>query len=263
MSSTNIILAPTPEIRAACDLIDDAISRFLSARGRTLDGYAELGRYEADRAALPLFNVAIRSVEGVLALARTDLVLFPAAMMAARGAFETSLKAAWLVDCDAHFDRERRWLQLLESEERMEARLAGHLEKAGQDGSDRLKRRDELRAFRLEVERRFPDGYAALKGAPSVEQMMETLHDPQLYVAYIYLSQFLHGERAAASYYAPTDQPRRDAVSANDWSFPLKVVWLAFFRGARKLLVRFGGDPDSFMSEGEEIEVRNALAMIG
>lgn len=262
MSSTNIILAPTPEIRAACDLMDDAIGRFLSARDRTLERYVERNRYEADRAALPLFNVAIRSVEGVLALARTDLVLFPPAMMAARGAFETSLKAAWLVDCDAHFDRERRWLQLLETEERMEARVAGHLEKAGQGGAERLMRRDKLRAFRLEIERRFPEGFEALKGAPSVEQMMEALHEPQLYVAYIYLSQFLHGERAAASYYAPVGEPRRDAVKASDWAFPLKVVWLAFFRAARKLLVRFDGDPDAFMTEVEEVEVRNVLAMI-
>lgn len=262
MSSTNVILAPTPEIRTACDLIDDAVGRFLCERIRALDSYPERGRYEADRAALSLFNVAIRSVEGVLALGRTDLVLFPAAMMAARGAFETSLKAAWLVDCDAHFDRERRWLQLLETEERMEARLAGHLQKVGQTGADQLKRRDELRSFRLEVEQRFPEGYVALKGTPSVEQMMETLHHPQLYVAYIYLSQFLHGERAAASYYAPIGEPRRDAVKTGDWAFPLKVAWLAFFQGARKLLMRFGSDPDAFMTEGEEIEVRNALALI-
>lgn len=262
MSSTNTILVPTPEIRTACDLMDEAIARFLPVMGRAISLDLGLGRFESSNAALSLFKLCIRSVEGVLALARTDLVLLPAALMVSRGAFETSVKAAWLLDCDDPYARERRWLQLLAGEERTHERVAGHLKKAGVENGDSVKRASDLKSFREAIERRFPGGYPALPGMPSMEQMMTTLHDPQLYVAYVYLSQFLHGERIASSFYGPAEEFRRDAVTPANWSFPLKICWLAFFRGGRKLIERLGGDPDEFMSEGEEVEVRNALAMI-
>ncbi|HVI34581.1 hypothetical protein [Phenylobacterium sp.] len=259
---TRVLLAPTPEIRAACDRIDDAIGRLIAAVHQTTASYKDFGRYEADKEAVTLLLIALRSVEGVIELARHDLVLLPPAIMAARGAFETSLKAAWLVDCDDPYDRERRWLQHLASEERVWLRLVGHIEKAGGDSEWPKKRAADARAFREHVEKVFPEGYPALPGLPSVPEMVPTLHDEPLYVAYVYMSQFIHGERVAAQHYAPRDKPRVDAVEPNDWSMPLRVSWLSLFRAGRKIIGRLHGEPDTFMSEVEEVEVRNALAVV-
>jgi hypothetical protein len=60
----------------------------------------QLGKYEAEIEAWALFNLAIRHIDGVIALARHDLILLPPALMAARAGFEAAIKAAWLVDAD-------------------------------------------------------------------------------------------------------------------------------------------------------------------
>lgn len=260
--SNDILLAPTPEIRAACDRIDDAIGRFIPACADVVDAYGAWGRFEADREATSLFKVVIRATEGVITLARSDLVLLPPAIMSARGAFETALKASWLVDCDDPFNRERRWLQHLASQERVYARSAAKMKKSGGEYEDHLREYNRLKSLRERIEAVFPEGYPPLPGLPSVESMVSTLHDDRLYLAYIVLSQFTHGERIAGSYYAPVAEVRRDAVKPTEWSLPLKVCWVSLFRAGRLLLRRLDGDPDSFMSEGEATEVQDALAAI-
>lgn len=255
MTTNTIILATTPEIRAACDRVDDAVGRALSAMSRTVSNHAAWGRYEADREAVKMFLLASRSIEGVLTLARTDLVLLPPAILAARGAFETLLKAAWLVDCDDPMDRELRWVQHLRSEERAWSRTAGHLRKAGQDPTWASSNADRTKAFREHVEKAFPAGYVQLPGSPSVEEMIETLHEKRLYTMYTFMSQYMHGDRIASSLYDRMTERSRDAVRPDDWSIPLKVCWISLARASRLILSRIGGNPDDFMTPLETTEV--------
>jgi hypothetical protein len=96
--TTTPIHPPNATINTACAALDQVISLFLDAR-RTLPQ----SKYEADFEAVNLFNLVIRHVEGVLALARSDLVLAPPAYACARAAFETAAKAAWIVNADDPF----------------------------------------------------------------------------------------------------------------------------------------------------------------
>jgi hypothetical protein len=125
---TKTILPITEPLTKTCELLDDLAARFLATRRETLP---PLGKYEAEVEAQNLFNLAIRDLEGVLALARADLVLLPPALAAARACFEAAVKAAWLIDADDPFDREARWLVHLASEERYYARIADKFAKLG------------------------------------------------------------------------------------------------------------------------------------
>lgn len=260
---TKMILTPTPEVRSACDRIDDAVGRALEAMARAIATDPEWGKYESSRDAVALFKAAIRSVESTLALARADLVLFPGALMTARGAFEISLRAAWLVDCDDPFDRERRWLAHLKNDESSNGKVAAHLQRVGGDPASFLTAQEQMRTFREAVEGRFPPGYTVVAKVPNVPEMVRTLHDERVYILYCHLSQFIHGARRAATYYATDGSPRRDAVKAEDWSLPLAVCWISLFGGARKLLERIGGQPDDFLTQHEASEIESAIAAIG
>jgi hypothetical protein len=109
--SAPTIMPITAEIRAKCDRLDEMIAEFIAARKNLV-----LRKYEAPVAALLLFNLTIRNVEGVIALARTDLVLLPPALIIARAAFEASVKAAWIMIPADPFERETHWLAHLKSE---------------------------------------------------------------------------------------------------------------------------------------------------
>jgi len=99
--------------------MDGAIQAFLTRR----KSLPPLGRWEADIEANNLFNLAIRHIESIVELARRDLVLLPSANVLARAVFETSVKAAWMVQPDDPFQRELRWLAHLQEEVRMHDRL--------------------------------------------------------------------------------------------------------------------------------------------
>jgi hypothetical protein len=101
-----VILPTTPEVGLVCDDLEQGIGRFLNSRS-TLP---PLGRYESQVEALNLFYLALRDIEGVVALAGTDLVLIPPALASARAGFETSVKSMWMVDADDPFECESRWL---------------------------------------------------------------------------------------------------------------------------------------------------------
>jgi hypothetical protein len=112
---TKTIQPITAPLARVCVLLDDLLGQFITACRESLP---PLGKYEAEVEALNLFKLAIRNIEGVIALARTDLVLLPPAIASARAGFEAAVKAAWLIDADDPFDREARWIVHLASEER-------------------------------------------------------------------------------------------------------------------------------------------------
>jgi hypothetical protein len=106
-----VILPTTPEVGLVCDELEKAIGSFLNARS-TLP---PLGRYESQVEALNLFYLALRDIEGVVTLARADLVSIPPAIASARAGFEASVKAIWMVDADDPYECEGRWLAHLKA----------------------------------------------------------------------------------------------------------------------------------------------------
>jgi hypothetical protein len=97
------ILPPTPDVLLKCELLEKQIEEFLAAKHALSGSYRN---YEAPVEALKLFNMTIRNVEAVTTLARKDLVLLPPTQLAARAAFESSVRAAWLMSPADPFERE-------------------------------------------------------------------------------------------------------------------------------------------------------------
>ena len=69
IANMTVILPTTPEVGIVCDELERGIGRFLDSRS-TLP---PLGRYESQVEALNLFYLALRDIEGVVALARNRL----------------------------------------------------------------------------------------------------------------------------------------------------------------------------------------------
>jgi hypothetical protein len=192
-----IIAHPTSEMLSACADIDVQIEIFLEARQSVLP----LGEYEAHMEADCLFKLAIRQVEGVLELARKDVVLLPPAAVAARAAYETAVKAAWLVNMDDPMDREARWLVHLASEERYLRKAVHRMGQPVRPDDSMLLRAERLRSFIEAVDREIPVGVTRLQRTPTFEQMLESIGGTARYVLYMETSQFMHAEHAATWLY--------------------------------------------------------------
>ena len=177
-----------------------------------------------------LFNLVIRQIEGVLTVARQDLVLLPAAFACARAALETAAKAAWMVDANDPYERETRWLAHMEEEARVYDRSAKRYSEVGQDARTFAARAIEIRTFRKAVEAKLPPGVTPLKHIPTVDEMLTSLQGKQLYPLYIYLSQYVHGGHAATELYrrgVGIALQAGEYIEPSHWYIPLRVCWLS------------------------------------
>ena len=253
--------SPTPAIIAACDGIDGAIASFLKTR-KTVAGYWQ---YESTAEALNLFNLAIRHIEGLLALARDDLVLYRAACACARAAFETSAKAAWMVDTNDPFVREMRWLAHLAEEERVYERAAKRYSDLAHDFGGFTQHASQLKKFGLAVQARLPSGVKAIAHNPTLDQMLASFDGKQLYPLYIYLSQFVHGGHAATWIYRKglgTQRRAGEFIDASDWYVPFRLSWLGLRELGSLMLWRLGARAKSFMPRAAFAAVDSAVERI-
>lgn len=235
-----VILRPTSEMLSVCAGIDIQIEIFLEI----LESVSPIGVYEAHVEAACLFNLARRHVEGVLELARNDVVLLPPAVAAARAGFEAAVKAAWLVDMDDPMDCEARWLVHLQSEESYLSRMAHRITEKGMPNEAMLERAAKLRSFRESVARAIPVGVARLPKIPPFEEMLASIGGKERYVLYIETSQYLHAEHAATWLYrrggVGTAKEMGEFVEPKNWWLPLRLAWLSFARPAEIFLARVG-----------------------
>lgn len=259
---SHIVMPPTPEIVQVADLIDHAISRFLEAR----DTIPPLGRYESEDEVVLLFNLVIRDIEAIMTLARTDLILLPAANVIARAVFEIALKAAWIVQPEDPFHREVRWLAHLAEEERMHKAISGSVAKHGGDPSYFKQRYEQIRDFRTGVARLLPAGYSELPGNPSVEQMLENLAQKQTYSIYRLLAQYVHGGHASTWLYRRnfgTLKRMGEFISPADWQWPLHTAWKTLQVFGRNILVSLKSKTPEFLRDEEILGLDRALRKIG
>jgi len=205
--------------------MDGAIQAFLTRR----KSLPPLGRWEADIEANNLFNLAIRHIESIVELARRDLVLLPSANVLARAVFETSVKAAWMVQPDDPFQRELRWLAHLQEEVRMHDRLVSRGLRFGSVDLHPIKERgDQIREFQKHVVSKLPTGYSELKGNPSVEEMLESVGQAQVYPCYIQLAAYVHGTHSATWLYRRNlgnQKELGDYIEPEKWFLPLWTSW--------------------------------------
>lgn len=254
-----IIAPPVPAVLEIAELLEAGIKRFLLAR----DQLPELGKFESDIEALNLFNLVIRNIEALATLARTDLVLYPAAQVLARAIFEISVKTMWLVRSDDFMEREVRWLAHIKEEERAIERLAKISKRDGRASFQRRLR--AIREFRTGVTGKLPAGYKELAGNPSMEQMLQDLGQQHLYGMYIMLAQFVHGGHSATWLYRKglgVCKKGGEYISTSDWYLPLHAATTALRFPAVFILVQLGLEQAEVLDFRMRRRIRVALEKI-
>lgn len=242
--SEKVIIRTTQEIAIKCDLLEQMIELFLFAK-RALNGSYE--KYESHSEALNLFNLTIRHVEGVVTLARTDLVLLPPAQVAARAAFESAARAAWLVNAADPYEREARWVAHLRGEHEYLSRQAKEIELKGKAASANQKRIDAFKAMGDGVASLLAErGYSKVSAVPNFRELLRTLSEERTYMLYMALSQTTHASHASTWLYRSgglgTKKIRGEFVSAEDWSLPLDLCRFVFRKPGVLILSQLGAD---------------------
>ena len=261
-ANMTVILPTTPEVGLVCDELEKGIGRFLNSRS-TLP---PLGRYESQVEALNLFYLALRDIEGVVTLARNDLVLIPPALASARAGFEAAVKSMWMIDAGVPFECEGRWLAHLKAEERFHNRIAARFDEIGKDAGPTRKLAEAIASFSQAMQEILPPTIPVLNGSPSVDKMLESAGVDHLYATYIYLSQFAHAEHAATWLYRSrglgVEKEIGDFTKPADWHVPLGVAWFSLVHIGRVILKRLGGDPDLFIHKDYEERVIQIIDQI-
>jgi len=263
MAKMTVVIPTTPEVALVCDELEKAIGRFLNS----LNTLPPLGQYESQVEAVKLFYLAIRDIEGVITLARADLVLIPPAIASARAGFEAAVKAIWMIDADDPYECEGRWLAHLKTEARFHNRIAARYEEIGKDASSTRKMAQTLASFSQAVEERLPPGIQVPKGSHSVDKMLESTGADHMYATYIHLSQFAHAEHAATWLYRTrglgNEKLHGDFTKPAHWHLPLSVTWFSLTHIGRLLLKRLGGNTDMFIHKEYEEHVVELIEQIG
>lgn len=249
MKAEPIQIPPTPEVLAVCEVVDLVVERYLKTLGRRRLG---LERFESEIEAYTMLKLMLRHAEGVLLLARHDLVLLPSALVTSRALFEASVRCRWMLKPIDPFEREVRWLAHFRSAEEQWSKLAKSkyiLEEARAQAAD-----SEA------VYRRFGDGIAdllrkegnlPLKNPPNLWEMLKELDEPHLYLRYILLSAYTHSNLEAGSLYREnlgSAKQYGEFISGRDWHLPLEVSFKSFFTAARSFLEAVDADVAFFDS---------------
>lgn len=247
---------PTESILAATNVLDDAISRYLMSV-KTLK---DVRVYESHTEAITLNWALMRQVESIVALAREDLVLLPAALVVARATLETAARTLWLLKPDSVWEREGRWLAHLRGEEDYYKRLADFLNKQGYDGTAHTAQANTVTGFREGVEKLLPPDVKLLKGLPDFRGILKDLGRENLYQIYMKLSQFTHGGSVSMKLYKKhlgSAKQIGEFIYPEHWALPLGVCWLCVTNTGMETMAKLGGDPDAlfsraFLKRGEE-----------
>jgi uncharacterized protein DUF5677 len=258
MTTPKVVLRPTPAILKISGLIDGVVGHFLKAR----ETIPPLGRWEAEFEAINLFNLVIRDIESIVELAKIDLVLLPGANVLARAAFEISVRAAWMVQPDDLFQRELRWLAHLQEEVRMHERLVTKIAKFGGDPQIYKEQGARLRKFQEDVASALPAGYPRLPGNPSVEDMLESVGQRQVYPVYVLLAGYVHGTHASTWLFRKhlgTFKEDGEFISTENWRLPLWTSWKCLQVLGQYVLGRLKAGTPDFLSQEDCVEVDQAF----
>jgi hypothetical protein len=223
------------------------------------------GQYESTAEAYALLRLSTRNVQGVIALAKTDILLLPSALVVARAAFESAVKAAWMIDAEDPFDREARYLAHLASEEKYLQWEAKRFATVGISPEPTKAREESIRDFRLKMTALLPPRTTVV-GLPNLDQMLTTIGGDKLYAFYNKMSQYTHASHAATWLYRGgglgTERKQGEFIESNQWFIPLRVCLLALGQPGRIFIRRLGGDEyDYFSMEQQEI-IEAALSKV-
>jgi hypothetical protein len=260
---STVVKAPTSAILKVGDLIDGTIPHFIEARSKILP---RLGKWEAEIEAINLFNLVIRYLEGIIELARTDLVLLPAANVLARAVFEIAIKAAWMMQPDDPFEREVRWLVHLSEDAIMNEQIVARVEKFGGDPCSFREHGGALRGFYRGVVAKLPEGYPVPQKCPKVDVMLESLGHKRVYSVYKLLAAYVHGSHGSTWLYRKHLGIHKEVgefITASSWHLPLWASWTSFAILGSDVLERLGAEDRGFVSSEEATAIDQALKSLG
>jgi hypothetical protein len=166
-------------------------------------------------------------------------------MVLARAAFESCVKAIWLVAVDDRFLGEARWLARVGEEAASWRREANLMKMLGFDEAERYAQvGDELDAFRLSIEARLPEG-VKVPQPPNVRDILKEIGEERKYGYYIRLSQFSHSSHRAGGLYRRglgSAKEFREVSDEAHWALAYAAAWPMFVGGADSILRAFGAE---------------------
>lgn len=248
---TEIQVPPLPTIRAAAELLDDVIARFLEARSTI----PSMGKWEAIDEAHVMLLLMIRNIEGVTTLAQRDLVLLPGAMVMARVAFETGVTVRWMLAPEEPYEWEMRWLRTCTARESFYDDAATFLTSIGRESAFFARMAATLHSFHDGVAAALPPKYRKNfqpKKVPNMRQMLQAVGQEERYVHYAYASQFAHGTQAATELYRRhlgTAKEFGEFVTPAAWQHCLFLCWFSLSLAGQQFLARAGGNAEAFLPE--------------
>src|SRR5262249_5419929 len=181
-----------------------------------MPSHSNLGKYEADLAAMSLVRLCGSNAWGVHDLGAIGMARYPAAAACARCAFEIGAVAAWLLIPDDPFEREGRWLGWFKSNERFYANISNDLRPLSPELADSFKKTStHYSKWRTSIEAKLPGGKVIEK--PAIPNILRELDFLSLYATYRGLSQVTHAEPGAMGLvhkveYVPRNQSTKELI---------------------------------------------------
>ncbi len=251
----NVTFKPTNEILRLCEIVDNAIGRFIELRSKCV-----WGKYEYEVSADINLIQTIRHLESIIELARKDLVYIQSALVLARTTFEGLIRTSWMLFPDDKFICETRYSAYLQTE-------IEYLEKVARIMSDNtkvLKKKEQVHLFKEKLDKLLVEkGYKNVR-LPNFREMLKEIDEEKKYLYYIMLSQYSHYSHTASAIYQRnlgsakilSEEPREDL-----WRFVFATTFPAFRLTSTFFLSSIGVNEDLFdaseILEFEKIVVKN------
>ena len=252
-----VAVHPTPEVLAAADYVEQMLARFVSVRSE----HVRPAHEGLDFATKHITYLAIRNIEAIIALARADLVLYPAALALARSAFETSARVIWLVQPVLVKERLSRYLGLVAEQIDAQRRVLALSDNTPEARPDLQQGLDSLLEWQARLQ-----GECSLPPAsvPNFRALLGAINRPDLYGNYIVLSQFAHGGHEAAAVFSRqrADGTFGDVVRLRDWYHALAFPSMAFRDAAFQTIRLLGLSRTRFLPKDFREGLDQSLAVL-
>lgn len=255
---TDVQRPPSGALLRVADEITAAIGRFVDARR------PPVGHWEALDEAHVMGNLCIRQIEGTVALARTDMVLLPAAWATARSAFEIAVRIEWLLSPPADFEREARWLARVREGARYWRQIGDRLAAVGGDPAQAHRIAGAMTSFADGVAVQLPTD-VPVAAIPNLDAMVAE-SDPVQYVVYKMASQYVHGTHEGGVLYRQhlgSMKTFSEQVDPHRWVDPMRFCWWALTGGLALAVRASGGDYLAYMPPGSVELFSDALRQLG
>ncbi|MCC8953136.1 hypothetical protein H8B02_06535 [Bradyrhizobium sp. Pear77] len=229
-------------ITTKCDSLEAMVAEFNACAERYPPS-----QYEAHEEALNLMKLAARHVAGIIATARSDLGLLPPAEVAARGAYEASVKAAWLMAPADPFERECRYIGHLRGEAKHLKKQARELSLIGIDPKHSEEKCRIVESFADDVSKLLRQkGYSPPDGDPPIPDMLTAIGERHSYGLYAVLCQTAHGGHYSTWIFRGaglgTYRTRGEFITPEKWELPLNMARFTFKKPGLFVLRQLGLD---------------------